>query len=74
MRNPTQPAASGQAEKTVSLSVTFRIGRLTPRGVRQHFIESLRVAIARALKVGRIDRAVAEELWRALPSTREPRR
>lgn len=60
-------------DQTVSLTVAFQIGRLTPRAVRHRFIHSLRIAIARARIVREIDPEVCEELWRALPLTRGSR-
>jgi hypothetical protein len=69
-----QPGHAQHARNdAVALTVEFQIGRLTPRGVRQRFIDSLRIAIAQARGARQIDPAVAEELWRALPSTRGQR-
>jgi hypothetical protein len=63
----------GHAQHTVVLTVVFPIGRLTPRGVRRRFIDSIRIAIAQARIDREIDPAVSDELWAALPSTRGQR-
>jgi hypothetical protein len=61
----------GPDDEEIVLRVVFRIDRLSPGGVRSRFIEALRIAIARARRAHEIDSAVSEELWRALPSTRQ---
>jgi hypothetical protein len=68
-RPPAQIADRRSVENDVALSVNFPVGRLTPRGVRRRFIAALRIAIARARVTREIDPAVAEELWRALPTS-----
>jgi hypothetical protein len=78
MSRPLAPVCAGLADRRsddnkIALSVAFPVGRLTPRGVRRRFIDSLRIAIARARFDREIDPAVAEELWRALPSIRGQR-
>jgi hypothetical protein len=70
---PQQHRAQYARNDTVALTVVFQIGRLTPRGVRRRAIDSLRIAISRARVTGEIDPAIAEELWRSLPSTRGQR-
>ncbi len=67
------PRAQYARNDAVALTVEFNIGGLTPRGVRRRFIDSLRIAIAQARITREIDPAVCDELWRALPSTREQR-
>jgi hypothetical protein len=59
----------GLSHAHVDLSVSFPVGRLTPRGVRQQFIQSLRIAIARSRLSRAIEPEIAEELWRALPKS-----
>jgi hypothetical protein len=69
MRNqPRTQRACVQFAPTVSLSVRFLLGRLTPRGLRRRFIDTLKAEIARAGIAGEIDIPVAEELHRALPA------
>ncbi len=51
----------------VQLVVVFDPSGLTPRELRQAFAQALRDAIQRARVKGRIDAAVAEELWRVTP-------
>lgn len=62
--------SASAANHTIALTVAFQIGRLTPRGVRRKFIDSLRIAIAQAQNTNDIDPAVAIEMWRALPVIR----
>jgi hypothetical protein len=68
-RQAARIADRRSVENTVCLSVAFHVDRLTPRGVRSRFIDSLRIAIARARVTREIDPAVCEELWRALPAS-----
>jgi len=57
----------GMSHGHVELSVSFPVGRLTPRGVRRRFIVQLHLVIAQARVSRAIEPEIAEELWRALP-------
>jgi hypothetical protein len=63
---PTRCRRQTPAER-IRLHVSLNLAGLSPRRVRQHFTIELRDSIARAAMAGRLDIAIAEELWRTLP-------
>jgi hypothetical protein len=51
----------------IQLSVEFDASELSPRELRQVFVNALRIAAAKACITHMLGRHLTEELWRAIP-------